>query len=356
MASAHEDQAREQESIVGKLGSQPEKLGDLLKKKAAEGVNVKVLFQKIDKNGDGKISKMEFRQWVREQGLMGGDSQYTSKDVDAIFMEMDVDKGGDIDVHELSAALSKLVLRSKEVAEAERKATEEAEKLRKKAEAERSLAKKVEAWETATAKLREMRDNPTVETLVASLVVQRGLKPQDLLDKWDADHNKNIEISEFHKGLEELGVAATAEEIDALFATIDTDGSGGIDYDELKSAVKHLYEAKQSAMETEAQLAKQVKELDRSKNEAQHEIRVMLAEEERQKAEAEAAAAAAAEAARLAAEAAEAEAKAKEAAIEAAKAKKKEEWDKKIEERRAARNDIHAAIEQVQHEKAQTKD
>lgn len=298
---------------------------------------------------------MEFRQWVRDQGLMGGESQYTSKDVDAIFVEMDVDKGGDIDVNELGAALAKLVLKSKEVAEAERKEAEEAEKLRAKADAERGLAKKVEAWEAATEQLRELREKPTIETLVASLVVQRGLKPQDLLDKWDADHNKAIEVTEFRKGLEELGVTASAEEIDALFASIDTDGSGGIDYDELKIAVKHLYEAKQSAMESEAQLAKQVKELDRSKNEAQHEIRQMLAEEERQRAAAEAEAAAAAEEARLAAEAAEAEAKAKEAAIEAAKAKKKEEWDKKIEEKRHARNDIHAAMEQMQHENARTK-
>jgi hypothetical protein len=48
------------------------------------GMKSKEFFEIMDKNGDGKISKMEFRQAMRDLGLMGESSGYNAKDVDSV--------------------------------------------------------------------------------------------------------------------------------------------------------------------------------------------------------------------------------------------------------------------------------
>ena len=51
---------------------------------------------------------------------------------------------------------------------------------------------------------------------------------------WDRDRDGRVSKAEFNSAMKKLGVAATTEEIRALFAKFDPDGSGSIDYRELK--------------------------------------------------------------------------------------------------------------------------
>ena len=75
------------------------KLGEALQ---AQGIKLSELIRSWDPNGDGDVSKMEFRQNVRK--LI---NKPDVKEVDALFDTMDEDKGGSLDTSELKAALKK---------------------------------------------------------------------------------------------------------------------------------------------------------------------------------------------------------------------------------------------------------
>ena len=59
----------------------------------------------------------------------------------------------------------------------------------------------------------------------------------DLLREWDTDGDGQVSKKEFRKAVTSLGLEATREDMDAVFVAIDTDGSGSIDYTELKKAL-----------------------------------------------------------------------------------------------------------------------
>ena len=58
------------------------------------------LFHSWDENGDGKVSKAEFRKALRALGFEGVDTE-----LDALFDEFDADGGGSIEYQELNAML-----------------------------------------------------------------------------------------------------------------------------------------------------------------------------------------------------------------------------------------------------------
>lgn len=50
--------------------------------------------------------------------------------------------------------------------------------------------------------------------------------------RMDDDGNKNLNIEEFSRGLREMGLEITDEEIREMFNKFDTDGSGSVNMDE----------------------------------------------------------------------------------------------------------------------------
>ena len=57
----------------------------------------------------------------------------------------------------------------------------------------------------------------------------------ELLDEWDDDHSGNVNKREFRRGVSALGLIAKAVEVNDLFDTLDRDGDGVIEMDELKA-------------------------------------------------------------------------------------------------------------------------
>ena len=201
----------------------------------------------------GKVSKMEFRQAMRDLGLMGEGTGYNKNDVDALFSELDADSGGDLDLSELTAALKGLRLRAQSVLQQEIVAKEKAEYWKDRAERTREAAAKVEEWERATVELHEVRTNPSPESKLGALILKRGLKPADILTALlpESDSKKrqsDIDEETFSTGIIGLGVECTREELGAIFQRLDADGGGTLDYEELKEAIKDLSEAKNVAL------------------------------------------------------------------------------------------------------------
>lgn len=54
----------------------------------------------------------------------------------------------------------------------------------------------------------------------------------------DDDNSRKLEFSEFKKGIADYGLTLSNEEATALFKSLDTDGSGAVDYEEFLLALR----------------------------------------------------------------------------------------------------------------------
>ena len=173
---------------------------------------------------DGQITKMEFRKSVRTLLPQMGASN--NSEVDAVFESLDADKGGSLDVPELKAAFQKCKDEATERAQGSAKAREKAEQFRKHASTTSKAIEATELADKAEAELKERIEHPDVEARIGILMKKRGVKIGDMVAKWDKDHDGSLDKKEFILNVTELGLEATAEELDALYVKVDTDGSG----------------------------------------------------------------------------------------------------------------------------------
>jgi len=91
---------------------------------------------------------------------------------------------------------------------------------------------------------RSAREEQRAETALAeqkkdlrTLLNEQGPKLFDLFREWDSDGNGGVDKYEFRKAVTALGYTPPKSQIDALFDSMDVDGSGVIEYDELKNAL-----------------------------------------------------------------------------------------------------------------------
>ena len=99
LAETKVSQANEIEAAAKNAGSSLElKLGRAI---AKHKMSVPELIRKWDANGDGEIQKIELRQVVRNHLKIKADN----KEIDALFDKLDSDGGGSIDMKEMASAL-----------------------------------------------------------------------------------------------------------------------------------------------------------------------------------------------------------------------------------------------------------
>ena len=114
------------------------KLGEALHAKLAEQgtTSSKDFFERLVTSHDGKVSRVDFRQTVRELGLMDETAAYTAKDADAdalfaeaagytpkeveiaIVAQVELDGEVELELSEITRALKKLSLRAAQVQQA----------------------------------------------------------------------------------------------------------------------------------------------------------------------------------------------------------------------------------------------
>ena len=234
---------------------------------------IKELLSEWDPDKKGTIKKVPFRQHVRTSLHMIA----ANVEIDAFFDSVDDDGGGSLDFEELKIAMRKLY-------KAAGAADAEANALRDKADECRRLAAQLqEAHETtATAdkeelKLEEMkkRNGIDVAPQLGNLIVKRNLKIGDLTSKWVK--KKDVSRADFRRHVLELGVLAEGKAIDAMFDSLDQDGGGSLDLEELKNLLTNLVElAKQSSLD-ETALEKSVSSLRKICTEQQQSIASIIA-------------------------------------------------------------------------------
>ena len=291
------------------------KLGSAILTKLSKVGKIDNMMREWDINGDGEISKIEFRQCVTGKSLK---VKAENKDIDAFFSKMDQDGGGSLELHEMKPALK--TLQSRTAA-----ADAQAKDLRNKAEAKQQKIEEIRAA-AAAAEAVDMADSEAPELNMAerlgSALLYRNLKIGEVVTRWDKDGDGTITMTEFRSNVVALGVEAHPLDIDKLFLQLDTDGGGSLDLDEVK---KSFEKCKQMAMQLQSNNREKKAQKERLRKNASRRQSQIIADQIQEAAEEQAAAEAAeiaaaakaaveAEARRLAKEKAEAAAKAKEEA------------------------------------------
>lgn len=259
--------------------------------------------------GSMSVNKMQWRQEMRrlvEQPL--------TKEVDDLFAELDIDKAGILDMAKLGGLRSLPAIAQEHEVLVQRE-TERVASLVQRAEEDDAAMEAAQAAEAAQARLDESREKRSVRARVGALLAARNVKVSDLVNGWQSTQGE-MSRGQFRRNLKSLGLDdESLLESDALFDSLDSDGGGTLDIDELKEALTTLQEATKAEERELVRLRKSMVELWKEARAAQAKMvqrrqEEVAAEREREevkaaqrRAEEEAREAARAMSARLAAEA-----------------------------------------------------
>jgi Ca2+-binding EF-hand superfamily protein/predicted esterase len=191
------------------------------------------LFRKWDEDKSGSIDKKEFARALRALGF----------DVDnavayAVFDTLDDDGSGKLEYKELNMMLRKGAgaeavkrrLKRGSMADHGRGSFLSAKNINKNYQGARVSALPPMVKLDASSELK------LVEQL-SRIMQEHSIKLIDLFRDWDTDGNGAIDKKEFRQAVAALGYDAPNKAIDAVFATLDVDGGGMIEYHELKASL-----------------------------------------------------------------------------------------------------------------------
>lgn len=276
---------------------------------------------------------MEFRTSVRK---LTPDA--TTEEIDVIFDEIDRDHSGDLEMNEIKICLKKLLDAYIKMSGGVAATQAAVDRLRRQAEQATRISELIAVYDKSVLEEEEALKR-AVGANLGSLLRKKGLKAADLAAKWGGAKG-GVDKDDFRKQVLALGIQAKNHEIDDLFKSLDADGGGTLDVEEITKALRTLTDeaenlkAEMNTFKTrKAEALANVKE---AQDEWRRERNAEAAEEaavlEQKRKEAEAKAAAAEEAK-----------KAKAAAAAMKKAKAEEEkaaFEAKIAAKRAGRVDV----------------
>ena len=231
-AVALEGQAAEEEG--GKEKALSVQVGEIL---MAKKVKVDQLVREWDPKDKGIVSKQEFRVHIRN---LFAKKPVDTQDVDDLFMTLDDDGGGTLDIPEIKAALKKLKDDAADARAGAGAARARGAVLRKKAAIIRE-GPKVAALETekAATEFKKIRKG-TVGSRLVEFLHLKGIKAVSAVSQWDTSGDGELSKVEFRQNVMALGMEASAHEVDDLFDDLDSDGGGSLDLNEVKRAFKKL--------------------------------------------------------------------------------------------------------------------
>ena len=211
-------------------------VGEILQ---AKRINVQDLMHEWDPNKDGSITKMEFRQNLR--GLFPKNQQPDTKDVDALFTQLDDDGSAKLEMDEVKVALRRFRDAAAKAASHTASAHAHADDLQTKAEQIIHVVEMTRASEQSAESVMAAREG-TAGSQIGDRLNAKGLKEADLAQQWDPKKSGEISRAVFVKQILALVPLAVQSEVNQLFDSLDQDGGGALDKEELKAALKKFKE------------------------------------------------------------------------------------------------------------------
>lgn len=193
------------------------------------------LVQTWAKRGNEPLNKMEFRQHIRK--LV---EKADSKKIDALFESLDDDGGGTLDLVEIRAALKKLQDAAGAMAKVAATIREKIDRIKHLETLAQQAFDATTAMEEATAEIERLSSNKSVSARLGAQIVSKRLKVADVIQKWDANGDGELDKVEFRQNVKAIGVQADSPEIDELFDQLNTDGGESLSISEVKAALKIL--------------------------------------------------------------------------------------------------------------------
>lgn len=319
-----------EESLKEKNSTLQSQLGATLYKSNVKVGELVKKWTTSSKGVAGGASKVDFRKHVRSVIDWGN-----VKDIDAFFGELDADGDGSLTPAELTGVINRLIDQARVAAVTAGKIEVRISFFKDRIRTATDVANVTADAENADTRLEMIANNKSPDVRLGAELLRRNTKVGDLLKTWEATDGE-VNKKQFRKNVRTLGINDEDDALDALFDTMDQDGGGTLDLEELKSALTSLREASVESDREVERLKKRSADQWKAAKIAQLELKKLRKADE------------VAEAARLEAEAAaleerKAEAEAKAAQLEAKKAaaaKAREEekaaYDAKIAMRRAA--------------------
>ena len=241
------------------------------------------LIAEWDRNGDGSVSKGEFRMHLQKMEVPG--SLHAIHEIDAIFDRWDDDHSGKVDLYELRKRLFSVHRRAHDnaiIAAREASGVDKPDEytqakidaLRSRVRSAKSAAGAVRQISKLEAQLEELRDliEGSVQVQLGMLLVKRGINVGEVVGAWvgprgkhEMAHTRELKKSEFVAEIQRLGLTqhrqpVTAAVLGRVFDDIDKDHSGYLDMKEAKSALK---EWQSWSNEAKQELQQKMKELTR---------------------------------------------------------------------------------------------
>ena len=184
------------------------------------------LFRKFDRNGDGMVSRAEFREVLPILNLGG---RVGAPQMDAVFDAVDADGSGFVDYTELQKQLRK-------GADVELDAAlRDGAKGEIEVEARNKIALRTSALE---GELSGARREVSLDEMRRA-IWQNAARVIDMFRTLDRNGDFTVTKSEFRAALPLLGFDASATAaIDAVYAELDDNGNGFVEYEELNKALR----------------------------------------------------------------------------------------------------------------------
>lgn len=302
-------------------------------------------FAVFDTDGSGALDHDEIKAIFTRPG---GGNPFSDAEVEALINEFDANHDGVLQFEEFSAMWESELAGAED--EEEAAAPEEAKPAAAPAEVE--AAAPAAAQDAAPGAAPTVGSKRSLESRVGAALLQQRVKIGDVASRWDPQKKGSLSKAELVKRLHEMGVAADAKEVDALFEALVNGQAvsptkGEVD---VKRLVKLMFEWVSTEQEYQKNLTLKLTSLRSAAKKLQSKI---SSEEDMSFAKAKSAdqqaqQAAEQEAARLAEEKAAKEAKRKEEA--ARKEEEKKAFDAKIEAKRKQDAERAAALAGLQGE------
>ena len=208
------------------------------------GISIPTLFNKFDKNGDGKIDSAELKSGLLSLNL----ADLPPSQVERLIETIDDDGDGEIDLGELHETITGEKYSAKASDDdtskkivSDEKASDAASEPEEKDETilEDNESKQDDSNASDIVEDKDQTETPLYKLGLA--VVENGMSIRELFDSMDTDADGRIDGPELQKGIEELsGDMLSPSEVMELLNSLDEDSDKRLDPMELVLAIESL--------------------------------------------------------------------------------------------------------------------